>query len=79
MNTSQGLDTSEQGTRAERPERHIDQSAYSLTSICSPAKTIYRICKILLKEKVVSFNIICHVLYSVSANLRTPLYKYLIN
>jgi len=42
MNTSQGLGTSEHGTRAERPERHIDQSVYSLTSTCSPAKIIYR-------------------------------------
>jgi len=41
MNTSQGLGTSEQEARAA-PERHIDQSAYSLTSTCSPAKTIYR-------------------------------------
>jgi len=41
MNISQGLGTSEQGARAA-PEHHIDQSAYSLISTCSPAKTIYR-------------------------------------
>jgi len=41
MNTRQGLGKSERGARVA-PERHIDQSAYSLTSICSPAKTIYQ-------------------------------------
>jgi len=68
MSISQGLDISKREMRVDS-EHHIDQSAYSLTSICSPTQTIRQMQ--FCKRKKIVFSIKYHVLYFAGTNFET--------